>query len=322
MNNFLQRLNTTGHIEINTLSQVYNSVEDVPNFSTQNIFFCCWLKEPLNRRCWDSDIWLKNYFVLDLDIRNNSEDEMSNEEIVACADILEEVLEGTSFADWSYINYSWNGLHIYYVGAPIETTARIYSDWVGYVYKEWEKVVDNSLFKPDWACRNIARILRVPTSTNQKNWAVVSILKEKNVISKLVWWIPQFAEKQKVINDKDNADRKESFLKTMKEVESNKRSWQWNAYEEINAIPAWQVSEWLKPEFKYSGDRNFHSDNKSNKWTAFYYSESRNCIMNGGSAHYDWLWAWAWFAPFDLVKNEKGWDKRETFKFFKDLLSK
>lgn len=323
MNNFLERLNTTDNIEINTLNQVYSSLEDVSDFDKQNVFFCCWLREPLNRRCGDNDISLKNYFVLDLDIRQNSEDEISSEEILACADILEESLEGTSFKDWSYIIYSWNWLHVYYVGDNISPTAREYSDGVNYIYKEWEKVVDNPLFKPDYACKNIARILRVPTSVNQKNWAVVSILKEREVTSKLVWWIIQFAEKERLIREKDVEERKQRALEVRKNVEKRvERGGRTNIWDEIDAIPAWQISEWLKPEFKYSWDRNFHSDNKAkNKWTAFFYSESRNCIMNGGSSHYDYLGAGAWFWPFDLVKNEKGWDDKETFKFFKDLLS-
>jgi len=49
---------------------------------------------------------LKNYFVLDLDVRSNSEDDISDEEIRACADILEETLTDTPFSTWSYINYS------------------------------------------------------------------------------------------------------------------------------------------------------------------------------------------------------------------------
>jgi len=321
MKNFLERLNTTWNIEFNTLNKTYSSLNQISNFSEQNIFFCCWLSKPLSRRCGDNDISLKNYFVLDLDIRQNSEDEISNEEIVACADILEESLENTSFKDWSYIIYSGNGLHIYYVGDSISPTARQYSDWVGYIYKEFERVVDNPLFKPDHACKNIARILRVPTSTNQKNWAVVSILKEKEVVSKLVWRIPQFAEKEALIREKDVEERKQRALEVRRSVEQ-RGGGATNIYDEIDSIPAWQISEWLKPEFKYSWNRNFHSDDKNKKWTAFYYSESRNCIMNWGSSHYDYLGAGAWFWPFDLVKNEKGWTNLETFKFFKNLLTK
>jgi len=53
-------------------------------------------------------------------------------------------------------------LHIYYVGQTISPEAREYSRGVGYIYKEFEKVVDSPLFKPDYACRNISRIMRLP----------------------------------------------------------------------------------------------------------------------------------------------------------------
>ena len=317
---FLQRLNTTGYTEINTLSQVYNSVEDVLDFDKQNVFFCCWLKEPLNRRCWDNDIWLKNYFVLDLDIRNNSEEDISDDEIMACADILEEKLENTPFSSWSYIIYSWNWLHIYYVGQTISPEAREYSRGVGYIYKEFEKVVDSPLFKPDYACRNISRIMRLPWSTNQKNWAVVRILKEKNNISPLVWYIDKFAEKEKILEDAEIEKRQKAFLETKQRVDLSGKN---SIYDDINQIPAWQVSEWLNPQFKYSGNRNFESDNpKKNKWTAFYYSESRNCIINWGSSHYNWWTSTSWYGPFELVKYSKDWSNRETFEFFKKLLWK
>lgn len=319
MNKFLQRLNTTSHIEINTLTKIYKSVADVPRFEEQNIFFCCWLKEELDARCNDSNIWEKNYFVLDLDIRNNSKEEISDEEIKACADILEEALEKTPFSDWSYIIYSGNWLHLYYIWNPILVSPEVYSDWVGYIYKEFERILDNPLFTPDYACRNISRIMRIPTSVNQKNWAKVEILKEREVVSGLVSYIPAFAQKEAEIKKAEMEERQKRALDVRKRVESSGKSSIWD---DIDSIPAWKISEWLKPEFKYSWNRNFHSDNpKRNKWTAFYYSESRNCIINGGSSHYNWRDSNSWWWPFDLVKREKGWSDRETFEFFKKLIN-
>lgn len=320
VNNFLKRLSTSGNIEINTLNRVFSSIEEVEDFNSQNIFFCCWLKPWLDRRCGDNDILDKNYFVLDLDIRNNSEEEMSDDEIVACADILEEKLEGTPFATWSYIIFSWNWLHLYYIWETITPTATEYSRGVGYIYKEWERVIDNSLFKPDYACRNISRIMRLPWSTNQKNWAVVTILKEKTTSSNLIKYISKFAEKEKILEDAEVEKRQKAFLETKQRVDLSSKN---SIYDDINQIPAWQVSEWLNPQFKYSGNRNFHSDNpKKNKWTAFYYSESRNCIINWGSAHYNWWTSTSGYWPFELVKYSKDWSNRETFEFFKKLLWK
>lgn len=316
MNKFLNRF--SWNLEFNTLDTVYSKLEDIPSFEEKNVFFLAGLKEPLNRRASDNDISLKNYFVLDLDIRSNSEDDISDEEIKACADILEETLDWTPFADWSYINYSWNGLHVYYIGKDIQATARQYSDGVGYIYREFERVVDNNLFSPDYACRNIWRIMRLPWSVNQKNWKKVEILREKQVSSSLVSFIPAFAEKEEAIREKEIEERRQRALEVRKQVSSR---WRSSIWDDIDAIPAYQISEWLLPEFKYSGKRNFYSGNKNgNKYTAFYYSESRNCIINGWSRHYNWGDSNSWWWPFDLVKRFKGWTDKETFEFFKKLI--
>ena len=316
MNKFLQRF--SWHLEFNTLDTVYSKLEDISSFEQKNVFFLAGLKEPLNRRASDNDIGSKNYFVLDLDVRSNSEDDMSDDEIKACADILEEILTDTPFSTWSYINYSGNGLHIYYLWKDIETTAREYSDGVGYIYKEWEKVVNNSLFLPDYSCRNIWRIMRLPWSVNQKNWKQVEILKEKQASSSLVSFIPAFAEKEEAIKDKEIEERRQRALQVRESVSSR---WKSSIWDDIESIPAYQISEWLLPEFKYTWNRNFLSGNKSwNKYTAFYYSESRNCIINWGSRHYNWWDSNSWWWPFDLVKRFKGWNDKETFEFFKKVI--
>ncbi len=316
MNKFLQRF--SWHLEFNTLDTVYSKLEDIPSFEEKNVFFLAGLKEPLNRRASDNDISVKNYFVLDLDVRSNSEDDISDEEIKACADILEETLDWTPFSTWSYINYSGNGLHIYYIWKDIQATARQYSDWVGYIYKEWEKIVENQLFSPDYACRNIWRIMRLPWSVNQKNWKKVEVIKERNVESKLISFIPQFAEKEEAIKEKEIEERRQRALEVRESVSSR---WRSSIWDDIDTIPAYQISEWLLPEFKYTWNRNFLSGNKSwNKYTAFYYSESRNCIINGGSRHYNWWDSNSWWWPFDLVKRFKGWSDKETFEFFKKLI--
>jgi len=57
----------------------------------------------------DKDIIEKNYFVIDLDIRENADTEISNKEIIDWIPTIKDILkEDNLFSEWSYIIYTGN----------------------------------------------------------------------------------------------------------------------------------------------------------------------------------------------------------------------
>lgn len=187
------------------------------------------------------------------------------------------------------------------------------------VLREWDKIMPSE-YCSDQACTNIGRIMRLPWTVNQKNWATCSII-EKWQQSSLVSFLPAFAKKEKEEKIERDKKRKEEWEKKVKSY--------WNLdnddniYQLILDIPAYELSQMLLPQFKYTGNRNFLSDTRQgNQYTAFYYSEDKNCIINWGSSHYNWWSATSWWDSFQLVKKFFNWTSRETFTHFKKLINK
>ena len=85
-------------------------------------------------------------------------------------------------------------MHLYYVGetlkVPQDITAREYQAAVKLLYETFEKIVDAKYLVPDYACRNIARIMRLPGSVNQKTGKRVEILAERDIYSSIISKLP------------------------------------------------------------------------------------------------------------------------------------
>ena len=291
-----------------------------------NIYYLNWVidsKDYSNwRRAKDEDIELKDIFVLDIDMRNAIQEDG---EIISNEDIKNEWLQliksleslDEYFNEWHKIIFTWNWLHIIYKWTPTKFTKEQYSMWVNRIYKQWDKFVWVKYWKCDFACKNIARILRLPWSINQKNWALVEIIAEQKKESRLFNMIKAFAEKeQEEINIEE--------LKRKKEIEDNLKHYgdKWNEfYQEINLIPAYQIAQILIPEFPLN--RNWKNFNNKKQWlTWYFYNKSTNTIVNGWSRHFNFWWSESCFNNFSLVKHFKGWSDREVFLFFKQLLWK
>lgn len=124
------------------------------------------------KRNSDNDIVKKNYFYVDIDIRSVylkkhwkvlSDKEQDNE-IMKILDRL---------AQWKldtmrYIVYTGNGLHLYYVGDEVEIDKTTYSMWVAYFYDIIDFALSDLGYVCDQACKNIARISRLPWSINNR----------------------------------------------------------------------------------------------------------------------------------------------------------
>lgn len=295
--------------------------EEANTNTTDNIYYLHWLSDDYEFQEWkrakDDDIIEKDYFVLDIDLRNNVSYEITNEDIKKEWQTLAQHLleEDEYFWEWSKIVFTWNWLHIYYHWIPRYIDKKTYSMWVERIYRQWDKFIWDKAFKCDHACKNISRILRLPWSINQKNWAKVEILAEEDRKSRLFDFIESFAKKELEEQEEKKRIRKQEMEEHLKEL------WTDGAlYEDINKIPAYIIAQWLVPDFPYDWKKNF----KNKKWwyTGYYYVEETNTIANWWSRYFDYWDSSSCWNNFSLVKKYNNWTNYETFTYFKKLLWK
>lgn len=292
---------------------------------TENIYFLSGVNPSLvykqGVRAKDADIIKKTYFCIDIDIRNNCKEEywedISDDDIIKCWENLANDLkkEDEYFWEWRYIVYTWNWLHIYYLWDVDSFNQEEYKKWVSRIFRKWDENMWWQLFKSDHSCCNIARILRLPWSINQKNWQEVRIIAEQNIKSRLFNHIKWFAKKEEEELNKIKEQQRIELEEKMKSYSNDEK----NIYDLILTIPAYQIAQLLLPEFPYDWKRNF----KNNQWwfTWYYYSESKNIIINWWSRHFNWLNDTSWWNNFELIKRFKWYTNKETFSFYKQLLN-
>lgn len=129
------------------------------------------------KRASDDDIKKKKYVYFDFDIRKEQPD-ITDEHIKEMGVCWGQILNETKFNFWSYIVFSGNGLHIYYIGDACDVDKEKYS--LG--YDIFRKKIENILeFEADVSCRNVGRIARIPGSyNNKKKKKLVEIVSHQN----------------------------------------------------------------------------------------------------------------------------------------------
>ena len=323
--NFLSSF--SGNIEISnskTVCEINNN---------ENIYFLAWVRNTKKRNN-DNDIISKNYFVIDLDIRSWFRDnewiEISDEEIKSTAETLKNYLKYWKFwiSDWRYIVFSGNWLHIYYIWDEIEQlNSKYYSLWVKKFYELFEEFIWSEYIKPDYACRNIARIIRLPWTINQKNWKNVEILYEQDSKLKIM---PKICELWKKYDEEIKKRRLEDAKEIIKRNETKLKMntityWEdWKKWQKkleeriakINSIPAYEISMRLLPEFIFSHNwKNFLNSNWEYTW--FFYNDKTNTICNWWSHHYSWGDTNSCYSPLIMVQKFYWYTWKDTFDFFK-----
>lgn len=288
----------------------------------ESIYFLSWgnleKKKEVYHRFKDSEIDTKNYFAIDIDLRSQFDGELENIDIVRTWYQLAEQLKEDHelFWKWSYIVFSWNWLHIYYVWNEYKFSVQQYKLWMQYIFKMWDSYVLENWYDclvSDHACCNLARILRLPGTINQKNWAKVRILDEQNVKSDLLDKIKIYALLEAESKEIENRIALEKM-----EVNMKKYNTDWNEdYEKINSIPAYEIAQSLIPQFPF--DRNGKNfQNKQKGFTGYYYVKDTNTICNWWSRYFDYWDATSCFNNFSIIKNWYSFTNREVFEYFKE----
>lgn len=300
------------------------SEQEALNNKTANIYFLWGVRKDLvywqGIRAKDADIVKKRYFCIDIDMRKNFEEEFW--EKCSDEDIIQEWLNISKyiselneyFSEWRYIVFSGNGIHLYYVSDSQEISKEDYNLAVERIFRQWDKIVWSKTFSSDHACKNIARILRLPWSINQKNWSEVKIIAEQDIKSRLVDSFKTLADTEKQEAEDRNKIKQKEIEQRMSTYSKDDN----NLYEVINQIPSWQIAQILLPQFPFDWKKNF----KNEKWWFcwYFYNAEDNTIVNGWSRFFNWWYEWSWWNNFSLVKRFKNWTDRETFEYFKTIL--
>lgn len=305
-------------LDKNKIPKVINKIEAEKN-KTDNIYFTYWISKKSKTRKKE-DFLEKKGFMIDLDLRKNYENKymssISDEEIIKEWINIWENLKKENQILWeiSYIVFSWNWLQIHYIWNWQQYTPEEYFYWVKEIYKLWDEFWGDYIYTADPACANISRMMRLPWTINQKNWAETKIIYSNPCISYLADNIKIFYKKalQKIEEEeiKNNIIIKKGF--------SFSENW---FYEEINKIPAYELAQFLIPEFKLNKNgKNF--DNHENGFTWYFYNKKNNTICNWGSRHFNYWDVWSCYNNFSLIKHFYNFTNKETFDFFKKLTNK
>jgi len=307
-------------IEISNLKQIVE-----PN-ETENIYFLSGISKK-DKRNNDNDIVVKNSFFLDFDMRKYFREkeniEITDEEIKEYGVELWEFLKKSGkygFSQWRYIVFTGNGLHLHYVGdamrVPEDITPKEYYSWVSRIYKSFYEFMWVPYFEPDWMCRNIARVARLPWTINQKTGKRTEVIAEQDVKSILVSKIKQYGVAQIELDNEYQA-----LLAKKYALEAKQKMMEWENRKEIERILDYPVEALLMESGKidigwFVRNKNF-IDPKDKSYYGFYKANDGNYIVVWGSTT---LAPYAdgkdWLNPFDLVKWLYNLDPKWVFKFF------
>ncbi len=339
---FYKDIYSNGTIEINDLRTVFNvPVDQIDNFLSvaidSNVYFVGGIWE-LKKRASDKDIIKKNYFAIDIDLRKIAKDlyriEISDSEIIHWGETVCDYLKDEfpeTFWKIRYCVFSWNGLHLYYFReSPVEIIGdwnpSIWAEWLNNVFEEFLTLMWDSC-APDFACKNIGRILRLPGSVNQKTKKTTKVIWFNDVYATIffdsiqVRWLTLLKAKREDLERQSESLKRELELKKKLYPKMNIELWNLqDLFVKINWINAAEVSMKIFPQFQLDKNgKNFLSwkkDGNAYKW--FYYIEEINAICNGGSHEYNWGDANSCWSSSVLVKNHFWFSWGETIKWFKE----
>lgn len=311
--------------------------QEAINNKKDDIYFLSWVDKNyiyLNwKRAWNQNIIEKNSIVIDIDLRKNYKDiywlDCTDDEIIFEANNIIENLkyEDEFLSDFDFVIFSWNWIHIWYLWDWQKITFDDYSFWVDRIYKYWNNYWGNPLYNADPQCKNIGRIMRFPTSINQKNWVESKILYSwvsKWLLVKNLKW---FARKEREDKIKQNEIKNEKRIKKYIEDEKINKLIYWIWFDEkkekldllfkkIDSIPAYIIAEKILPQYPLNKNwKNF--DNEKWWFTAYYYIEEMNAICNWWSRHFNWWEDTSCWSPSVLIKHQKNYTWKETINFFK-----
>lgn len=304
-----------------------------------NVYFLANVRKDLVynwlNRAKDIDIVEKNYLVIDIDLRKQYEEKykekISDEDIVTVwKDIAKYLYEEHSYLwDYDFIVFSWNWLHIYYLWEPKQIQADDYSHAMERIMREWDKYWWADIYNSDKACKNIARIIRLPGSVNQKTWKECFVISERQGSWLLFNSIEDLAKAEKEEVMAKRQQETELKIKEYQKQEKMNRLINWEKYEEdkeklhrlfkkIDSIPVHLIAEKINPQYPLSkNQKNF--DNEKWWYCWYYVVKELNAICNWWSKHFlfDWDQNSCWTTS-NIIKHHFGLSWWEVIKYARE----
>tara|TARA_Y100000310_G_scaffold126629_1_gene125517 strand:+ start:26083 stop:27966 length:1884 start_codon:yes stop_codon:yes gene_type:complete len=156
----------TTNSAIGTLT-VENYEKVLKQLEGKDVFFLGGVSKEVNKRAGDKDIEKKGHLYLDFDIRHE-EPEITDTEICELGAWFGECLNTHNILkQWRYITFTGNGIHVHYFGEPVAVKSiEHWRDGMRFLIKEAKVCTGMS---PDDGCVNLARLSRLPGSSNHKN---------------------------------------------------------------------------------------------------------------------------------------------------------
>ena len=319
-------------------------------FWKNDVYFCWCMDERMITRFSDSHITAKNYFYFDIDVRKTlatkfaKKNWLSNHKIENIpANLVDEYMEATSddkifdvyqkikvlmdwsiiFSSYSYIVFSGNWLHIYFVGEDMSYTPSVYSVAVKYLMGEFEALTawtDIEEFELDRACKNLSRLARMPGTMNLNSKKYWLEPKECYILYSQEAVFPLFTWFKSIYDEVEKTSKEEDQLYLSKYATKQKRFEGDTLYEQIEQIDiAPIVMEHLGIQLQRD-NKNFKSKTDgSNVW--MFINRENNTLINMWTPYLNWdLQA---YNPFTFVKYEvlNGGTNKEIFQWFKDKYS-
>jgi molybdopterin-guanine dinucleotide biosynthesis protein len=262
----------------------------------KNIYFLANVdKECGTKRASDSDIKLKRYFALDLDLAKHG---YTKDQIVEFGENLNLMDLPDGYGEFSFVVFTGNGLHIYYIGDPVAISKQDYSDGIKALHKRANEFF---LIKPDSACSNIGRILRLPETTNQKNGERVRILYSHQRKSSFVARLRDYA------NESRGKAEVETMVAAMRTITKDT-----TVFDKINSIPI--QNEVLKdfPNWQFNGKNFKPADGQP----AACWVNADNLLIKSDSR---WITGQhQGFCTYTYRKTQSGLSDKQTFEYFKN----
>ncbi len=284
-------------IEVSDVKNVFdidksNPVMSIMDHDDCDVYFVWGVNKNLKARCKDSDIVMKNYFWVDIDIREtimkNMWEVISDNQLYWYIDAILERLDDSDYWDYEYVMASGNWVHIYYIWDHKQFKPENYKLAVNRIYKDIDIIIKDLNLKTDKATSNISSLFRCPLTLNYSRvrkyglevWPCF-IYKVKESEWTTFNSLDQIAEQ--VLSEREQ-EREQRRKMIEKEAKKREKLEDWvNIFEEINKIPVHELftrHTWLSLNRDW---RNFVSS-KDWKNIGCFYDENKNRLVN--------VWTW------------------------------
>lgn len=280
-------------------------------YDYKNLFFATGIKDITKNRS-ASNINKINRITIDIDFRKQHKIEswldISDEEIIWVWKDLWNFLKSeypNDYWQWSYIVFSWNGIHIHYIGniydIQNEFDYDLYRETCLDFYKTYNSIIwDKELFA-DEKVWDLWHLFRLPWTINEKWWTEhkCEIILYQDIKSDIVNNMPLLL---KLANNRIKKKQEEYILKQKANEIKTKNINAINPFEWINKnIPVEEIIQILIPERRLKSDwKNFNNPNKPWNINASYFvDKDNNILIRNWSTKLPWVKEW--FNPVSLV---------------------